>query len=117
MKWPESSIELVARVSSDRGPLWLRKLWATGTTLLYWVFFKVGMKIGRYDANKYRRAVATNSDFRKYDDGLYLTLDCSPELSTAITTPLGVCIQVTSGQVWSFRATKGTSNVHRAVRC
>lgn len=88
VKWPEGSIELVARVSSDRGPLWLRKLWATGTTLLYWVFFKVGMKIGGYDANKYRRSVATNSDFRKYDDGLYLTLDCSTELATAITTLL-----------------------------
>ena len=84
VRWPKSSIDLVARVSRDRGPLWFRRALAASRTFLYWSFFKVGMKLGRYDANKYRREVATNTDFRKFDDGLYLTLDCSPELAAAI---------------------------------
>jgi hypothetical protein len=88
VRWSESGIDLAARLSSGRGPLWLRKFSVVGATFLYWIFFKFGMKLGRYDANKYRRAVAVNSDFRKYDDGLYLTLDCSSELAVAITTLL-----------------------------
>ena len=88
VRWPESGLDLAARLLSGRGPLWLRKFTVVGTTLLYWIFFKFGLKIGRYDANKYRRAVAVNSDFRKYDDGLYLTLECSSELAVAITTLL-----------------------------
>ncbi len=85
VRWPKNSIELVARVSADHRPLWLRKLSATGRTLLYWIFFKAGMKLGGHDANQYRKAVASNTDFRKFDDGLYLTLDCSSELSIAIS--------------------------------
>jgi hypothetical protein len=39
------------------------------------------MAFGRFSARRYRREVAHNSDFRKFDDGLKLTLDISrPDL-------------------------------------
>jgi hypothetical protein len=35
--------------------------------------------IGRFDPKRYRNWVARNSDFRKYDDALRMTIDCSPQ--------------------------------------
>jgi hypothetical protein len=37
------------------------------------------MKIGRFDAAVYKTDVAQNTDFRKFDDGLKLTVDITPE--------------------------------------
>jgi hypothetical protein len=32
----------------------------------------------------YRQQLVRNTDFRKFDDGLRMTLDCTPELATRI---------------------------------
>jgi len=34
--------------------------------------------MGGVDARRYAKVVAANSDFRKFDDGLKMTLDCDP---------------------------------------
>ena len=39
---------------------------------------KRGRAAGRFDPKRYRGWVARNSDFRKYDDALRMTIDCSP---------------------------------------
>jgi hypothetical protein len=39
---------------------------------------KTGRTAGRFDPKRYRGWVAKNSDFRKYDDALRMTIDCSP---------------------------------------
>jgi hypothetical protein len=39
---------------------------------------KRGRAAGRFDPKRYRGWVAKNSDFRKYDDALRMTIDCSP---------------------------------------
>jgi Protein of unknown function (DUF3095) len=36
------------------------------------------MKFGRFDAQDYVRDVRLNSDFRKFDDGLKMTVDTDP---------------------------------------
>jgi hypothetical protein len=36
---------------------------------------KLNLKFGTFDARRYKRDVAGNSDFRKFDDGLKMTLD------------------------------------------
>ena len=38
------------------------------------------MKVGRFDAAVYKNDVAQNTDFRKFDDGLKLTVDIAPAL-------------------------------------
>ncbi len=49
--------------------------------LIGWVSDRTGHSFGRFNAGRYRREVAANSDFRKFDDGLKLTLDVSqPDL-------------------------------------
>ena len=39
----------------------------------------VGRRVGGFDPKIYRREIATNTDFRKFDDGLMMTVDCSQE--------------------------------------
>jgi hypothetical protein len=40
--------------------------------------------VGGFDPAVYRRTVVENSDFRKYDDCLRMTLDCTPGLADRI---------------------------------
>jgi hypothetical protein len=45
-------------------------------TLIAWVLLKSGLKLGGFDPLRYRKTVGQNADFRKFDDGLKMTLDC-----------------------------------------
>ena len=53
--------------------------------------------LGSFDPKEYRRTVASNSDFRKFDDGLKMTIDVDAERLRLIETTLeaaaraGVC--------------------------
>ena len=58
---------------------------------------RFGMTLGRFDPKEYRRDVARNTDFRKFDDGLKMTIDIDPERFSRIEARLekaasaGVC--------------------------
>ena len=43
--------------------------------VLIWFLSTFGMKAGSFDSRVYREDVSANSDFRKYDDGLKMTVD------------------------------------------
>lgn len=57
-------------------------------SLFAWFLFKTGMKAGGFDPVVYRLDTARNTDFRKFDDGLKLTLDCHPDLLARIEVVL-----------------------------
>lgn len=40
---------------------------------------RLGLTAGGWDPKVYRRELAQNSDFRKFDDGLKMTIDIDPE--------------------------------------
>jgi len=40
--------------------------------------------LGRFDPKRYRSWVAKNSDFRKYDDALRMTIDCTRETAARL---------------------------------
>jgi len=42
------------------------------------------IRIGRYASQAYLRQVVENSDFRKYDDGLRMVIDCTEQVASAI---------------------------------
>ena len=44
-----------------------------------------GIKVGKFVPKNYVQQVVENSDFRKYDDGLRMILDCTEELERALT--------------------------------
>ena len=46
------------------------------------------LKVGRFDAATYAAELVANADFRKFDDGLRMTLDCSPEFADALEARL-----------------------------
>jgi hypothetical protein len=46
------------------------------------------LNIGGFVPNVYKRQVVENSDFRKYDDGLRMILDCTPQLERALSDRL-----------------------------
>ncbi|WP_262296121.1 DUF3095 domain-containing protein [Microvirga sesbaniae] len=49
--------------------------------LISFLVFRFGLKVGRFDPVRYRRQLVENTDFRKFDDGLRMTLDCTPALA------------------------------------
>jgi hypothetical protein len=66
-------------LASRRGSLLARKLHILAESLVGWLVFKTDMKVGRFDAAVYKNDVARNTDFRKFDDGLKLTVDMAPD--------------------------------------
>ncbi len=83
--WPPAGAELEARASRRRGESLVgRRLRVLWQTLLSYTVFRTGMRVGAFDPAVYRRQVVENSDFRKYDDNLRMTLDCTPALSLRI---------------------------------
>ena len=57
-------------------------------TLWAYTVMRLGIKVGNFVPANYIRQVVENSDFRKYDDGLRMILDCTEELERALTERL-----------------------------
>ncbi|HZW47269.1 MAG TPA: DUF3095 domain-containing protein [Microvirga sp.] len=56
--------------------------------LIAFAIFKVGQPIGGFDPVRYRDQLVENTDFRKFDDGLRMTLDCTPALADRLESML-----------------------------
>ena len=61
---------------------------AAASYLLGLAFHTFKLKAGGFDAALYAGDVAANADFRKFDDGLRMTLDCSPAFADALEARL-----------------------------
>jgi hypothetical protein len=87
LKWPPAGVEFEARAARG-GSLLKRRTVVLAVTLWAYVVMRFGIKVGNFVPRIYRRQVVENSDFRKYDDGLRMILDCTPELEAALTQRL-----------------------------
>ena len=76
--WPPPGATLEAQASHGAAPLARRRAQVLLETLIAWMVLKVGVRIGGFDPRRYRSTVGRNADFRKFDDGLKMTLDCDP---------------------------------------
>jgi hypothetical protein len=68
-------LEALSTTSMDAWPARMR------SAALYWfnyIAWRLRPSAGGRDMNVYMESLATNADFRKFDDVLHLTLDCSP---------------------------------------
>jgi hypothetical protein len=90
MSWPPPGVDLQARASRrvDES-FFLRRLKVLVGTLLAYVVMRLGIRLGDFDPARYRREVVDNSDFRKFDDNLRMTLDCTNALADRIEQRLG----------------------------
>ena len=49
-----------------------------------WLFFLTNTSTSEINPDEYRAEVSSNTDFRKFDDGLKLTLDCDEPMAVKI---------------------------------
>ncbi len=83
--WPPPGLELETRASRRSGEALFRaRLRVAAATFLAFCIMRLGIRVGEFDPAVYRRDVVANSDFRKFDDSLRMTLDCTPDLADEI---------------------------------
>lgn len=87
LRWPPQGVDYEARAARG-GPLFKRRASALAVTLFVYVVMRFGIKMGSFVPKTYVQQVVENSDFRKYDDGLRMILDCTPELERALSERL-----------------------------
>ena len=84
VRWPSDSIALQSRIADAGSTIWRRRVSVVLNAAFAWLVFKLGIRLGRFDPKRYRREMALNTDFRKFDDALMMTLDCSPDTITKL---------------------------------
>ena len=87
LRWPPQGLEYEARAARG-GPLATRRAVVLAVTLWAYVVMRFGIKVGNFVPKNYTRQVVENSDFRKYDDGLKMILDCTEELEKELAQRL-----------------------------
>jgi len=84
VRWPSASIGLQSKVAQDGRGAWARRLRVFLLSAFMWSVFKFSIRIGTFRPDQYREEVAANTDFRKFDDALMMTVDCAPETVTRL---------------------------------
>ncbi|MEO0402757.1 MAG: DUF3095 domain-containing protein [Pseudomonadota bacterium] len=74
--WPPPGAVLEAHASRGDMPLAKRRRQILFETAIAWVLLKTKIKLGGFDPAHYQRTVGANADYRKFDDGLKMTIDC-----------------------------------------
>jgi hypothetical protein len=86
---PSVAIALETRVKRASGLSWTKaRMAAIRIYCIAFVFHVFKLKAGRFDAATYATELVANADFRKFDDGLRMTLDCSPAFADALEARL-----------------------------
>ena len=89
LRWPPAGADFEARAARG-GSLLKRRAVVLARTLFVYLVMRFGLSVGGFVPKTYVQQVVENSDFRKYDDGLRMVLDCTPELERALTQRLAV---------------------------
>jgi hypothetical protein len=86
--WPPRNLRLEVRATRGKKPGVLWGAFILFQHLVLNVAHALGGKIGPFDPRVYRREVTANTDFRKFGDGLMLTVDCTPDVIARIEVAL-----------------------------
>ena len=84
LRWPPADFMLEVRARCRGGSL---VLWACRVliqTLVAWLLFARGKPTGKFDPQRYRAELITNTDFCKFDETVCLVIDCSHAAIAAI---------------------------------
>jgi hypothetical protein len=91
LRWPPAGFEFEARAQRG-GSLFRRRVSVLAYTLFAYLIMRFGIKVGGFVPKIYVQQVVENSDFRKYDDGLRMVLDCTPELERTLSQRLAAAV-------------------------
>jgi hypothetical protein len=86
LDWPPLGVELEAHTAP--GGRLQRRIAVLTRTFLYFLIMRAGRPIGPFVPARYMRQVVENSDYRKYDDGLRMILDCTEALADTVERKL-----------------------------
>jgi hypothetical protein len=78
---PFNGIEIEAKALSGGGKSPVTYLRLVVNRLMSFLIFGLGLPVGGFNPARYRRQLVENTDFRKFEDGLRMTLDCTPALA------------------------------------
>ncbi|MBY6066033.1 DUF3095 domain-containing protein [Leisingera aquaemixtae] len=84
LQFPPAGLTLEAKASHGRLPVFLRQLHLFAHSALAGLIFLTRRRIGGFDPVHYLSVLRAHSDFRKFDDGLKMTLDCTPAVRDRI---------------------------------
>jgi len=82
-RWPPAGFDLEMR-AMQRGPMFVRRIVLAGWTLFSYAILRFRISVGGFDPQRYVGEVVANTDFRKYDDGLRMILDCTEDLAAEL---------------------------------
>jgi hypothetical protein len=75
LRFSTTGISREARATAPPGKRLRQRLWIMFQIGLTVFLHRFGLKLGTFDARRYRQDVSGNTDFRKFDDGLKMTVD------------------------------------------
>ena len=88
-RWPPQALVQEARLGRREGePLLFAVVRVVFRTLVAVVILVANRDVGGFSPRRYKEQLVENSDFRKYEDGLMMTLDCSDALAGRIEARL-----------------------------
>ena len=102
--WPPEGLDLEARAARQNASLGVYKARLYLTTLFAWVLFKTGIVFAGFDPKRYRQHTSLNTDYRKFQDGLRITVSLGEDELRKLTDFLerermakhlryGLCVQ------------------------
>lgn len=97
--WPPKGFMLEARARRGGGSLAVSVLRVLGETLLARLVFARGRPFGDFDPDRYRREIATNTDFCKHDETICFVIDCALDCIDPIKKYVDQC---TSGHTFRY---------------
>jgi hypothetical protein len=84
LTWPPAGLGYEIRAGHGAHSLSRFRLWVISRTLFVYVLMRFGISVGGFVPKTYVQQLVENSDFRKYDDGLRMVLDCTPDIERAL---------------------------------
>lgn len=84
---PLAGLEIEARAMTG-GPLFFKRFRVLARTLFIQGMMRSGLRFGRFSPDLYMQQLVANTDYRKYDDGLRMILDCTERLAGEIQQTL-----------------------------
>jgi hypothetical protein len=84
LRWPPQGVDYEARATRRGGSLAKQRIVVLGFTLWAYLLMRLNITVGKFVPKTYVRQLVENSDFRKYDDGLRMILDCTPALAAEL---------------------------------
>jgi len=73
-RWPPEGLDMEARASRGQRSLVAQKAALYLWTLIAWIIISAGINVGSFNAKRYREFTSLNTDYRKFQDGLRVTV-------------------------------------------